>query len=69
MGIIFKVYNVKLQRSLPEQVMTILKGEAIVLENFMFCRYGAGNKNLANMEGSLGNSISTKDFSTNSGTS
>lgn len=43
MGIIFKVYNVKLQRSLPEQVMTILKGEAIVLEIFMYYGYSAGN--------------------------
>lgn len=48
--------------------MTILKGEAIVLENFMYYGYRAGNKNLANMERSLGNSISTKDFRTNSGT-
>lgn len=29
--------------------MTILKGEAIVLENFMYYGYSAGNKNLANM--------------------
>lgn len=49
--------------------MTILKGEAIVLENLMHCGYSAGNKNLANTGESLSNSISTKDFRTNSGTS
>lgn len=49
--------------------MTILKGESIVLENFMCYSYSAANKNLANMRGSLGDNTSTKDFRKNSGTS
>jgi len=49
--------------------MTTLKVEAIVLEKFMYYGYSAGNKNLASMGRSLGNSISTKDFRANSHTS
>lgn len=47
--------------------MTVLKGES--LKNFMYYSYSARNKDLANMGGSLGDSTSTKDFRTNSGTS
>lgn len=49
--------------------MTVLKGESLVLKNFMYYSYSGGNKDLANMGGSLGDSIPTKDFRTNSDSS
>lgn len=49
--------------------MAVLKAESIVLKNVMYYSYSARNKDLANVGGSLDDSISTKDFRTNSGTS